>query len=54
LAKQLSGADVIQSMLVTMNLAMVVIGNLSATVLVSQVGVRRLVLFSLSILGEKG
>jgi len=37
---------VIQSMLVTMNLAMVIIGNLSATVLVGRIGVRRLVLFS--------
>jgi MFS family permease len=50
LAKQLGGTDVIQSMLVTMYLAMVVIGNLSAAVLVSRVGVRRLVLFSFSML----
>jgi MFS family permease len=46
LAKQLGGGDIIQSMLVTMNLAAVIVGNLSATVLASRVGVRRLVLFS--------
>jgi MFS family permease len=50
LAKQFGGTDVTQSMLVTMNLAMVIIGNLSATVLVSRVGARRLVLFSFSML----
>jgi MFS family permease len=46
LAKQLGGTDVIQSMLVTVHLGAVLIGNLSATVLASRVGVRRLVLFS--------
>jgi MFS family permease len=46
LAKQLGGADVVQSMLVTMNLVIVIIGNLGATALVRRVGARRLVLFS--------
>jgi MFS family permease len=46
LAKQLGATDVTQSMLVTMHLVMVIIGNLCATVLIRQVGERRLVFFS--------
>jgi MFS family permease len=46
LAKQLGGTDVTQSMLVTMHLAMAIIGNLSATIFVRWIGERRLILFS--------
>jgi MFS family permease len=46
LAKQLGGTDVVQSMLVTVNLIVSIMGNLSATLLVNRVGARRLVFFS--------
>ena len=46
LAKQLGGSDVTQSMLVTMHLAMAIIGNLSATIFVRRIGERRMILFS--------
>lgn len=46
LAEQLGGADVVQSLLVTMNLVIVIIGNLGASALVRRVGARRLVLSS--------
>ncbi len=50
LAKQFGATDVVQSMLVTMNLVVAIMGNLSATLLVNRVGARRLVFFSFSMM----
>lgn len=50
LAQQLGATDVTQSMIVTTQMVVVIIGNMSATFLVRKVGERRLVLFSFWIL----
>jgi len=46
LAKQLGATDVTQSMLVTMHIGVVIIGNLMTTFLVSRIGAKRLVFLS--------
>ncbi len=50
LAKQLGATDVTQSMLVTMHLAIAIIGNLCATIFIRRLGEHRLVLFSFCIM----
>ncbi len=46
LAKQLGATNITQSILVTMNIAVVTLGNLMATTLIRYMGARRLVYFS--------
>ncbi len=43
LARQFGGTDITQSMLVTMHIGVVIVGNLGATALVNRLGARRLV-----------
>ncbi|GAB4440797.1 MAG: MFS transporter [Anaerolineae bacterium] len=43
LARQFGGSDITQSMLVTMHIGVVIVGNLGATALVNRLGARRLV-----------
>jgi MFS family permease len=50
LAKQLGGTDVTQSMLVSMPISLVVLGNLLATTIVSRIGARRMVYLSFLLL----
>lgn len=47
LAKQLGANDVTQSMLMSMNIAVVLLGNLAATTLVRRIGSRKLVLIGI-------
>ena len=51
LARQLGGTDVTQSMLVSMHIGVVTLGNLAATALVGRIGARRLVFLSFVLLG---
>ncbi len=46
LAKQLGATDVTQSILVTLNIGVVMLGNLLATAIVNRIGARRLVVLS--------
>jgi MFS family permease len=50
LAKQLGGTDVAQSMLVSMHIALVILGNLLTTAIVGRVGARRLIYISFALL----
>jgi len=50
LAQQLGATDVTQSMIVTTQLAMTIIGNLSAKLFVNRVGERRMIIFSFFLL----
>ena len=50
LAKQLGGTDVTQSMLVSMHIGLVVLGNLVATTIVHRIGARRLISVSFALL----
>jgi len=52
LAKQLGGTDVTQSMLVSMHIGLVVLGNLVATTIVHHIGARRLVTVSFVLLSS--
>jgi MFS family permease len=49
-AKQLGGSDVTQSMLVSMHIGLVILGNLVATAIVRRIGARRLVYASFILL----
>ncbi|GAB4533215.1 MAG: MFS transporter [Anaerolineae bacterium] len=46
LARQLGGTDVMQSILVSMHIGLIVVGNLMATAIVSRIGARRMVYLS--------
>jgi MFS family permease len=50
LARQLGATDVMQSVLMSLRMGMVILGNLMATAIVSRVGTRRLVYFSFVLL----
>jgi MFS family permease len=50
LAKQLGATDVTQSILVTLSLGMVIVGNLLATTIVKRIGARRMVYLSFALM----
>jgi DHA1 family multidrug resistance protein-like MFS transporter len=50
LARQLGATDVMQSLLMSLHMGVVILGNLMATAIVSRVGTRRLVYFSFVLL----